>query len=187
MQHVSEASKAAIKEGGSFLHYLAFPFVMLVSFANLLRFFWFDAIYAFILISIGGGFASITGNASTSAVQYNTDGTVVVGKYNCPTSASTYADTIEPDENEKNKITEEESSLLIRNNEIESLSKSIDNDSVDENDQSEIDRHNKMVERYNNLLIAYKADVGVYDTEINLFNKKVDDYNQYLQQNCTPK
>ena len=55
MQQVSSASKLALKRGGSFLHYLSFPFVTLIWIANKLRFFWFDAIYAFILITIGGG------------------------------------------------------------------------------------------------------------------------------------
>ena len=56
MQHISLASKNSIKESRSFIHYLAFPFVWLVWIANKLRFFWFDAIYAVFLISIGGGF-----------------------------------------------------------------------------------------------------------------------------------
>ena len=58
MQHIMQASKISIKQGCSFLHYLAFPFVWLIWIANKLRFFWFDAIYAAILIAIGGGFNS---------------------------------------------------------------------------------------------------------------------------------
>lgn len=56
MTHISSASKAALKQDGSFLHYLAFPFVWLVWIANKLRFFWFDVIYAVLLISLVGGF-----------------------------------------------------------------------------------------------------------------------------------
>jgi hypothetical protein len=55
MQHVAQASKESIKNGGSILHYLAFPFIWLVWLANKLRFFWFDAIYAILLIEVGGG------------------------------------------------------------------------------------------------------------------------------------
>ncbi len=55
MEHVANASKVKIKEGGSFLHYLAFPFVWLIWIANKLRFFWFDAIYAVFLIFVGSG------------------------------------------------------------------------------------------------------------------------------------
>lgn len=55
MEHVSIASKNAIKRGGAFWHYLAIPFAWLIWFANKLRFFWFDAIYAFYLVSIGSG------------------------------------------------------------------------------------------------------------------------------------
>ena len=55
MQHIASASKDALKDGGSFLHYFAFPFVWLIWVANKVRFFWFDAIYAIFLIGIGGG------------------------------------------------------------------------------------------------------------------------------------
>jgi len=55
MKHVAESSKRKIKEGGSFLYYLAFPFVALIWIANKLRFFWFDLIYAILLVSMGGG------------------------------------------------------------------------------------------------------------------------------------
>lgn len=55
MKHVAEASKVSIKEGGSKLHYFAFPFVWLIWIANKLRFFWFDAIYAALLVTLGRG------------------------------------------------------------------------------------------------------------------------------------
>jgi len=56
MKQISSASTDAIKQGRSFFHYLAFPFVWLIWIANKLRFFWFDVIYAALLITIGGGF-----------------------------------------------------------------------------------------------------------------------------------
>lgn len=56
MNHISSASKLALKKGGSIFHYLAFPFVLIVWVANKLSFFWFDAIYAVTLISLVGGF-----------------------------------------------------------------------------------------------------------------------------------
>jgi hypothetical protein len=55
MKHVAEASKVSIKKGGSKLHYFAFPSVWLIWIANKLRFFWFDAIYAALLVTLGGG------------------------------------------------------------------------------------------------------------------------------------
>ncbi len=55
MKHIFSASNDAIKQGGSFFHYLAFPFVWLIWIANKLRFFWFDAIYAALLVTVGGG------------------------------------------------------------------------------------------------------------------------------------
>lgn len=39
MKHISESSKRKIKEGGSLLYYLTFPFVALIWIANKLRFF----------------------------------------------------------------------------------------------------------------------------------------------------
>ncbi len=56
MKHISSASKESLKKGGSSLHYLAFPFVVLVWISNKLRFFWFDLIYAIFLIGLGGAF-----------------------------------------------------------------------------------------------------------------------------------
>lgn len=56
MEHISYASKIALGQQKSFLHYLAFPFVWIIWIANKLRFFWFDFIYAVLLISLVGGF-----------------------------------------------------------------------------------------------------------------------------------
>lgn len=53
MKNVWEASKIEIKKGASPLHYLAFLLVAIVWVANALSFFWFDLIYAGILISVG--------------------------------------------------------------------------------------------------------------------------------------
>lgn len=58
MTHILEDSKRALKNSGSPLHYLAFPFVGLIYLANLLKFFWWDFVYAIILIMIG---ASLVG------------------------------------------------------------------------------------------------------------------------------
>lgn len=53
MKNVWEASKTELKKGASPLHYLAFLLVAIVWVANALSFFWFDLIYAGILISAG--------------------------------------------------------------------------------------------------------------------------------------
>ena len=55
MRHVAEASKVSVKNGGSILYYLAFPLVWLIWIANKLRFFWFDGVYAILLVYVGGG------------------------------------------------------------------------------------------------------------------------------------
>ena len=52
-EHVLDASKAARANGGSVLHFLSYPFVWLIGIANALRFFWFDAMYAFMLFQLG--------------------------------------------------------------------------------------------------------------------------------------
>lgn len=55
MRHISYASRSALGRGGSWLHYLSFPFVGLVILANELKFFWFDFVYALLLIALGIG------------------------------------------------------------------------------------------------------------------------------------
>ncbi len=55
MRHISSASRAALRSGGSLIHYLSFPFVGLIILANELKFFWFDFVYAMLLIALGIG------------------------------------------------------------------------------------------------------------------------------------
>ena len=51
--HIFNESKTLLKNGGSFLHYLAYPFYALIWIANKLRFLWFDLWYAAGLMSLG--------------------------------------------------------------------------------------------------------------------------------------
>lgn len=51
--HIFNESKKSLKNGGSILHYFAYPFYALVWLANKLRFIWFDLWYAIILIAFG--------------------------------------------------------------------------------------------------------------------------------------
>ncbi len=53
-KHIFDASKSSIKNGGSILHYLAYPFYGLIRLANKLRIIWFDLWYAITLIYLGG-------------------------------------------------------------------------------------------------------------------------------------
>ena len=55
-KNVLLASKESIKNGGTTLHYLAYPFYWMLWTANVLRFFWFDLLYAALLVYLGGGF-----------------------------------------------------------------------------------------------------------------------------------
>ena len=55
MRHISSASRVELRHGGTWLHYLSFPFVGLVILANELKFFWFDFVYAMLLIALGIG------------------------------------------------------------------------------------------------------------------------------------
>jgi hypothetical protein len=59
MKHILEASKIELAKGGSKLHYLAFPFVWLISLANKLRAIWFDVFYAGLLMMLGISLASL--------------------------------------------------------------------------------------------------------------------------------
>lgn len=49
-RNILARSKKEIKNRGSFIHYLAYPAYWLLWTANKLRFFWFDLIYAIILV-----------------------------------------------------------------------------------------------------------------------------------------
>ena len=53
-KHILNASKHSLKNGGSILHYLAYPFFGLFWFANIARIFWFDLIFAIGLLALGG-------------------------------------------------------------------------------------------------------------------------------------
>lgn len=52
--HIFNESKTLLKNGGSALHYFAYPFYALIWLANKLRFIWFDLWYAIALMSLGG-------------------------------------------------------------------------------------------------------------------------------------
>jgi hypothetical protein len=54
-RNVFDESKLVLKNGGSKLHYLAYPFFILIWLANKLRFFWFDLWYALALIGLVTG------------------------------------------------------------------------------------------------------------------------------------
>ncbi len=58
-KNILETSKHYLKNEGSTLHYLSYPFFILIWIANKLSFFWFDFIYAFLLLQIGGGISPI--------------------------------------------------------------------------------------------------------------------------------
>ncbi len=53
MKHILIASKKELKNSGSLLHYLAFPFVGLIYLANVLSILWWDFAYAIALTMIG--------------------------------------------------------------------------------------------------------------------------------------
>lgn len=53
--NILSSSKSSLDNGGSFLHFLSYPFYWLLWIANKLRFIWFDLFYAVFLVYIGGG------------------------------------------------------------------------------------------------------------------------------------
>ena len=185
MQHISGASKQAIKSGGGYLHYLAFPFVWLVWLANKLRFFWFDLIYAGLLISIGGGFNFDQPPTSPATTSGRANDSVIVGKYRGPSYAASQAESLQAPASIGNKIDQESSSLDSRQSNLKDLSYRIDNDIVDRTDQQDIDRHNQMIDDYNAELIQLKSDLSTFNAEVVQYNSQVDSYNGYLRRNCT--
>ncbi|PLX27654.1 hypothetical protein C0583_00235 [Candidatus Parcubacteria bacterium] len=54
-KNIVTESKNSLKEGGTFIHYLAYPFYWILWIANKLRFFWFDLVYAIMLVYAVGG------------------------------------------------------------------------------------------------------------------------------------
>jgi hypothetical protein len=55
-RNIFNESKKLLKNGGSALHYFAYPFFALIWIANKLSFLWFDLFYALILMSFAGAF-----------------------------------------------------------------------------------------------------------------------------------
>ncbi len=50
---ILDEARIILKNGGSFLYYMAYPFYSLIWIANKLRFLWFDVFYAIALVSFG--------------------------------------------------------------------------------------------------------------------------------------
>ena len=185
MKHVASASTEAIKKGGNILHYLAFPFVWLVWIANKLRFFWFDLIWAGILVSIGGGFTTIDNAITSSPVNSSGNGSVIVGEYTCPSYAASQADSMRATQTFSNQVDSDENYASVLGKQLSQLSDTIDNDTVDHTVQTDIDRHNQMVENYNTRLATYKSAEATYKSELEQYNSQVTAYNNYLEQHCT--
>ena len=51
--HILVAARVTRSNGGSILYLLAYPFIGLIAIANAFRFFWLDALYAFMLFQLG--------------------------------------------------------------------------------------------------------------------------------------
>lgn len=147
MSNIQERSKAALKEGGSFFHYLSFPFVWLVWLGNKLRIVWFDAIWAFMLVSIGGGF-----NAITDDQQDKLFSQVSICK----------AQVAELESQTDKDIT------TLDNMEVQANQYKNDNDE---------ENYNKLIDPYNTLLAKVKEESSSYETQLTACNNLVDKYN----------
>ena len=151
MKHIQEGSKNALKEGGSFFHYLAFPFVWLIWLGNKLKIIWFDAIWAFMLISIGGGFNTITKDVANDqqnnlSVQIDTCKTTITELGNQVNSDQTILDNMDT------QMTQYQNS----------------GDKTD---------YNNLVDPYNTLLAKIKEESSNYKTQKTACNNLVDKYN----------
>jgi len=149
MQNILSASKSALKEGGSFLHYLTFPFVWLIWLANKLSFFWFDAIWAFMLISIGGGF-----NAINKDVAQESDLSTQIDT--CKVAVTTLGNQVNNDQTTLNNI---ETQMTQYQNE---------GDDID---------YNNMVDSHNTLVNKIKEESSNYEIQRTACNNLVDQYN----------
>jgi hypothetical protein len=150
MSHVASASKFALKEGGSFAHYLAFPLVWVVWFANKLRIIWFDALWAIILVSIGGGFGTFADMTTTQQDKLSA------------------------------QIETCKSSLITMGNEANSDQQNLDSmDALMTQYQNngDTDKYNGLVDTYNSLLAKTKAESASYESNRAACNNLIDQYN----------
>lgn len=151
MQNIALASKSSLKEGGSFLHYLAFPFIWLIWLANKLRFFWFDVIWALMLISIGGGFNAINKDY-TNTQQSNLSAQIDV----CQQAVTALGGQVNNDQTALNNM---DTQMTQYQNE---------GDDAD---------YNNMVNSYNTLLTRIKEESSNYETQRTACNNLIDQYN----------
>ena len=150
MSHISSASKSAIKNGGSLLHYLAFPFVWLVWLANKLSMFWFDIIWAIFLVSLGGGFGSFYDTATINKEQ-------LLNKIKiCKNDVSLLSDQVKKDSTDLDNL--DLQMTRYKNSE-------------------EVDSYNNLIPIYNNLLDKIKTEISNYDIQSNSCNDLIDKYN----------
>ena len=150
MSHISSASKSAIKEGGSFLHYLAFPFVWLIWIANKLSIIWFDAIWAIFLVSIGGGFGSF--NDITTTQQDKLSAQIDT----CKSTLATLG-------------TQEGNDQIVLDN--------MDNQMTTYKNSNDETNYNNLVNPYNTLLTKVKDENSSYETQLTTCNNLIDQYN----------
>lgn len=151
MSHIHEASRSAIKDGGSFFHYLAFPFVWLVKIANVLRVIWFDALWAILLVSIGGGFGSFADITTTQqdklSAQIDVCKANVTGALNLANTDQARLDTMDT------QMTEYENSGDETN-------------------------YNNLVDPYNSLLAQVKQEAADYERQRLSCNDLIGEYNK---------
>jgi len=193
VQNILEESKEVIKEGGNILHYLTYPLVFIVYVANLLRFFWIDAIWAIFILSLASGVFGYDSDLfnTSSTNQYNNtneyDALYTVGDYECNLASYNKAESLQPDLDEGLRLEEmtekSEAGLSLINN----MAEEIDNIYVDEYSDYSVNSYNKKIDEYNNIIIAYEEKYSSYEVRAAKYNKDVDIYNNHLKNNCRPR
>ncbi len=189
--NVLDASKQILKTGGSFLHYLSFPFVWLIALANLLRFFWVDFIWAILLIGIG---FAIVGNGQAvdeflnepSSSSTRTGGRYSTnGEYDCTDYHSSKADAIGPSLQDETSLESSKQIMDKLTSDIETLSTKLDSMNVNEYSAKEdIDKYNSGADLLDKKGDEYKVNYDSYQKQLDDYNSKVDAYNYYLEANC---
>lgn len=140
---------------------------------------------------------SSSGNSTPSTVPITTAGTPTEetykftdenGKvYYCSLSNNAKATTLEPSDFEKSSIESDQSSVDLKESELNRLKSEIDSMYVNEySSQFLINRYNNLIDDYNLKHSTYERQFNSLDAKIDSYNQKVETYNNFLRNNCSP-
>lgn len=179
--NVFEESKKRIKEGGNIFHYLSYPFVLIIGLANILRFFWIDFIWAFLIMGLAFSFvgASVFEDSGFTGVSYE------IGDYRCSEEHNRISASLEPDRSKGQELDSVTDALDLQANGLDALERDLTYSNVDEySPQYQIDSYNNKIEEYNTKLESLQLRYSKHQAELDTYNAEVERYNKYLEDNC---